>query len=620
MKKRLIRIISCTAALAAGLALDTGDRRMSLLIFLLAYMIIGGDIVMRAAGNVLRGLIFDESLLMSIASIGAFIIGEYPEGVAVMLFFKIGELFQNSAVSKSRKSVAALTDIRPDRANLKIGDELVETDPRDVQPGDVIVIKAGERIPLDAKVIAGNSVIDTSALTGESVPRSVFPGVEILSGCVNIKGPLTAEVTKEYGESAASKILDLTENAVAKKAKTENFITKFAKYYTPVVVGLAALISVIPPLVIPGAGFSDWIYRGLTFLVISCPCALVVSVPLSFFGGIGGASRKGILVKGSNYLEALAKTEIVVFDKTGTLTKGVFEVREIRAVGMGKDELTELAAYAESYSDHPISVSLKKAYGKKIDTGRINDAEEIPGMGVRAVVDGKTVAAGNVKLMEKMNVSCADAGPAGTVVHVAAEGVYAGYILIADEIKKDARKAIADLKTAKIRKTVMLTGDAKDVGEMTAKEIGIDKVYAELLPGDKVAKTEELLLQRSAKGKLVYVGDGINDAPVLATADIGVAMGGLGSDAAIEASDVVIMTDEPSKISEAVKISRRTLGIVKQNIVFSLAVKFGVLILAAIGIASMGAGVAADVGVTLIAVLNATRALGRREPNKFLPN
>ena len=575
---------------------------------------------MRAAGNVLRGLIFDESLLMSIASIGAFIIGEYPEGVAVMLFFKIGELFQNSAVSKSRKSVAALTDIRPDRANLKIGDELVETDPRDVQPGDVIVIKAGERIPLDAKVIAGNSVIDTSALTGESVPRSVFPGVEILSGCVNIKGPLTAEVTKEYGESAAAKILDLTENAVAKKAKTENFITKFAKYYTPVVVGLAALISVIPPLVIPGAGFSDWIYRGLTFLVISCPCALVVSVPLSFFGGIGGASRKGILVKGSNYLEALAKTEIVVFDKTGTLTKGVFEVREIRAVGMGKDELTELAAYAESYSDHPISVSLKKAYGKKIDTGRINDAEEIPGMGVRAVVDGKTVAAGNVKLMEKMNVSCADAGPAGTVVHVAAEGVYAGYILIADEIKKDARKAIADLKTAKIRKTVMLTGDAKDVGEMTAKEIGIDKVYAELLPGDKVAKTEELLLQRSAKGKLVYVGDGINDAPVLATADIGVAMGGLGSDAAIEASDVVIMTDEPSKISEAVKISRRTLGIVKQNIVFSLAVKFGVLILAAIGIASMGAGVAADVGVTLIAVLNATRALGRREPNKFLPN
>ena len=609
MNKRLLRIIISAVLVAAGILLKIDDRIGKPVLFLAAYLIVGGDIVINAVRNILRGQVFDENFLMSVATIGAMIIGEYPEGVAVMLFFQIGELFQSYAVNKSRKSIAALMDIRPDYANVKRGDELVKLDPDEVHIGDIILIKAGEKIPLDAKVVEGNSMVDTSALTGESVPREVYVGSEILSGCVNINGLVTAEVMKEYGESTVSKILDLVENAASKKAKTESFITKFAKYYTPIVVVLAALISIVPPLVFPGEGFGAWIYRGLTFLVISCPCALVVSIPLGFFGGIGGASKKGILVKGSNYLEALAETEIVVFDKTGTLTKGVFDVQEIDGSGMDNDELLELAAYAESYSSHPIGASLKKAYGREVEDDRIRDVEEISGHGVCAVVDGKKVLAGNTKLMKKMNIPYSGVEAGGTVVHVAVDGVYAGYIVIADEIKEDSRKAIAELKEARIRKTAMLTGDAKSVGEKVANDLGLDMVYAELLPGDKVEKLEGLFSQKSAKGKLAFVGDGINDAPVLARADIGIAMGGLGSDAAIEAADVVIMTDEPSKISTAIHISRKTLDIVKQNIVFTLAVKFGVLVMAAIGIATMWAGVMADVGVTLIAVLNAMRAL-----------
>jgi len=609
MNKRLLRILLSAFLVVAGVILNIDNLILELTVFLAAFIIVGGDIVLKAIRNISRGQVFDENFLMSIATIGALIIGEYPEAVAVMLFYQVGELFQSYAVDKSRKSITALMDIRPDYANVKHRGALKKVNPDEVLPGDIIVIKAGEKIPLDAKVIEGRSMIDTSALTGESMPRNVLPGSDILSGCINTNGLLTAEVTKEYGESTVSKILDLVENAAVKKTKSENLITKFAKYYTPVVVILAALISAIPPLVIPGAAFGNWVYRGLIFLVISCPCALVVSIPLSFFGGIGGASKKGILVKGSNYLEALAKTEFVVFDKTGTLTKGVFDVQEIKAEGRRNDELLELAVYAESYSNHPISMSLKKSYGKEIDNKRISDIEEISGHGVSATVDGKKVLAGNIRLMEKMNISCYGGELIGTVVHVAVDGIYAGYIVIADEIKEDSRRAIRDLKEAKIRKVVMLTGDAKNVGEKVSKDLGLDLVYTELLPGDKVEKLEELLTKKSEKGKLAFVGDGINDAPVLARSDIGIAMGGLGSDAAIEAADIVIMTDEPSKIATAIKISKRTLGIVKQNIVFSLAVKFIILILATFGIASMWAGVVADVGVTVIAVLNAARSL-----------
>lgn len=609
LTKRLLRILIGGMLLLAGVLLKEYNQWLELGIFLVSYIVVGGDIVIKAVKNIFRGQVFDENFLMSVATIGAFVIGEYPEGIGVMLFYQVGELFQSYAVGKSRKSIASLMDIRPDYANVKRGEELVKVDPDEVQIGDIIVIKAGEKVPLDGKVIDGNSMLDTSALTGESVPREVTPGSDILSGCVNINGLLTAEVTKEYGESTVSKILDLVENATTKKAKTENFITKFAKHYTPVVVILAALISIIPPLIINGATFSDWVYRGLTFLVISCPCALVVSIPLSFFGGIGGASRKGILIKGSNYLEALSQLETVVFDKTGTLTKGVFNVQEVHAEGMESGELLELAAYVENYSNHPISLSLKKAYGKEIDSARVTDVEEIAGHGVRAVVDGKTVFAGNTKLMKKMNISYYKGELIGTAVHVAVDDVYAGYITIADEIKEDAPKAIRLLKEAKVQKTVMLTGDAKAVGEKVAKDLGLDMVYAELLPDDKVDKLEELLSKKSTKGKLAFVGDGINDAPVLARADVGIAMGGLGSDAAIEAADVVIMTDEPSKISTGIKISKKTLGIVKQNIIFSLAIKLIVLILAALGMASMWAGVLADVGVTVLAVLNAARAL-----------
>ena len=609
MTKRLWRIIIGAAVLATAVLLNLNNEWLQIALFIISYIIVGGDVVKRAVKNIFKGQVFDENFLMSIATIGAFFIGEYPEGVAVMLFYQVGELFQSYAVGKSRKSIASLMDIRPDYANVKKGDELVKVDPDEVQIGDIIVIKAGEKIPLDGKVIEGSSMIDTSALTGESVPREVEVGSDILSGCININGVITAEVTKEFGESTVSKILDLVENASSKKSSSEQFITKFAKYYTPVVVIIAVFLAIIPPLVIDGATFSDWIYRALAFLVVSCPCALVISIPLSFFGGIGGASKKGVLVKGSNYLEALAETEIVVFDKTGTLTKGVFNVQEIHPEGVSKEELLELTAHAESYSNHPISLSLKRAYSKEIDNGRISDVEEISGHGVIATVDGKKVMAGNIKLMKMMDIPYFKGELIGTIVHVAVNNKYIGYIVIADEVKEDSAQAIKELKAANIKQTVMLTGDNKSIGSKVAKELGLDKVYAELLPADKVEKLEELFSQKSKKGKLAFVGDGINDAPVLTRADIGIAMGGLGSDAAIEAADVVIMTDEPSKIATAMKISKKTLKIAHQNIVFAIGIKIIVLILSAFGIATMWAAIFADVGVTIIAVLNAFRAL-----------
>ena len=609
MTKRLWRIIIGAAVLATAVLLSLNNEWLQIALFIISYIIVGGDVVKRAVKNIFKGQVFDESFLMSIATIGAFFIGEYPEGVAVMLFYQVGELFQSYAVGKSRKSIASLMDIRPDYANVKKGDELVKVDPDEVQIGDIIVIKAGEKIPLDGKVIEGSSMIDTSALTGESVPREVEVGSDILSGCININGVITAEVTKEFGESTVSKILDLVENASSKKSNSEQFITKFARYYTPVVVIIAVFLAIIPPLVIDGATFSDWIYRALAFLVVSCPCALVISIPLSFFGGIGGASKKGVLVKGSNYLEALAETEIVVFDKTGTLTKGVFNVQEIHPEGVSKEELLELTAHAESYSNHPISLSLKRAYSKEIDNGRISDVEEISGHGVIATVDGKKVMAGNIKHMKMMDIPYFKGELIGTIVHVAVNNKYIGYIVIADEVKEDSAQAIKELKAANIKQTVMLTGDNKSIGSKVAKELGLDKVYAELLPADKVEKLEELFSQKSKKGKLAFVGDGINDAPVLARADIGIAMGGLGSDAAIEAADVVIMTDEPSKIATAMKISKKTLKIAHQNIVFAIGIKIIVLILSAFGITTMWAAIFADVGVTIIAVLNAFRAL-----------
>lgn len=609
MTKRLWRIIIGAAVLATAVLLSLNNEWLQIALFIISYIIVGGDVVKRAVKNIFKGQVFDENFLMSIATIGAFFIGEYPEGVAVMLFYQVGELFQSYAVGKSRKSIASLMDIRPDYANVKKGDEPVKVDPDEVQIGDIIVIKAGEKIPLDGKVIEGSSMIDTSALTGESVPREVEVGSDILSGCININGVITAEVTKEFGESTVSKILDLVENASSKKSNSEQFITKFARYYTPVVVIIAVFLAIIPPLVIDGATFSDWIYRALAFLVVSCPCALVISIPLSFFGGIGGASKKGVLVKGSNYLEALAETEIVVFDKTGTLTKGVFNVQEIHPEGVSKEELLELTAHAESYSNHPISLSLKRAYSKEIDNGRISDVEEISGHGIIATVDGKKVMVGNIKLMKMMDIPYFKGELIGTIVHVAVNNKYIGYIVIADEVKEDSAQAIKELKAANIKQTVMLTGDNKSIGSKVAKELGLDKVYAELLPADKVEKLEELFSQKSKKGKLAFVGDGINDAPVLARADIGIAMGGLGSDAAIEAADVVIMTDEPSKIATTMKISKKTLKIAHQNIVFAIGIKIIVLILSAFGITTMWAAIFADVGVTIIAVLNAFRAL-----------
>ena len=612
MKTRLIRIIlSALIWIVAALLGSQTIWWIPFALYLISYGIVGWDIIWRAIRNVTRGNIFDENFLMSIATIGAFLIGEYPEGVAVMLFYQVGELFQDYAVNKSRKSIADLMDIRPDFANVKTGDTLITMDPEEVKPGDIIVIKAGERVPLDGRILEGNSFLDTSALTGEPVPREVQEGSEVLSGCINLNGLLTVEVTREYEESTVSRILDLVENATSKKSSSERFITRFARYYTPVVVVIALFLAVLPPLLIEGATFSDWIYRSLSFLVVSCPCALVISVPLSFFGGIGGASAKGILIKGGNYLEALAQVDRIVFDKTGTLTKGVFRVQEIHPFqpDIAEQKLLEMAAYGEHFSNHPISLSLKRAYGPEIDSSRISDMEEITGHGVRAHVDGREVLAGNHKLMAQFSISYPEKEISDTVVHVAIDGNYAGYIRIADEVKEDAHRTIRELKKFGIRQTIMLTGDNERAAIKAAKSLGIDQVYGELLPADKVEILEELLEQSPAKTKLAFAGDGINDAPVLARADVGIAMGGLGSDAAIEAADVVIMTDEPSKIVTGIRIAKKTLGIAWQNIYMAIAVKVVVLILSALGITTLWAAIFADVGVTVLAVLNSLRAL-----------
>ena len=577
-------------------------------VFLICYAVAGWDIVWKAITNILHGQVFDENFLMTIATVGALILGEHSEGVAVMLFYQVGEWFQSYAVSKSRKSITSLMDIRPDYANVERDGKLIQVDPDEVKIGDTIIVKPGERVPLDGKIIKGISALDTSALTGESMPREVEPGMDVISGCINQTGILTIETTKEFGESTVAKILDLVENASDKKGRTENFISRFARYYTPIVVFAALALAILPPLFLQQS-FSIWIYRALTFLVISCPCALVISIPLSFFGGIGGSSKIGVLVKGSNYLESLAHAEVVVFDKTGTLTKGSFAVSEIHAVDVKDSQLLEMAAYAEDYSNHPISLSIKAAYGKKIDNSRISDVQEIAGHGVQAVIDGKKILAGNAKLMEREHIKYAPSSSVGTVVYLACDGTYAGCIVIEDEIKSDAAAAIKNLKSSGIRRTVMLTGDADAVGKKVAGRLGLDQAYTELLPADKVDRLEDLLKEKSEKGKLVFVGDGINDAPVLARADVGIAMGGLGSDAAIEAADVVLMTDEPSKIAAVMKIARKTIRIANQNIVFALGVKFLVLILGALGRANMWAAVFADVGVSIIAILNAIRAM-----------
>lgn len=613
-KRLLFRIIIAAVLFAAGSLLPLGPT-VEMGVFLVCYAVIGWDIVWKAVTNILHGQVFDENFLMTIATIGALILGEHSEGVAVMLFYQVGEWFQSYAVSKSRKSIASLMDIRPDYANVERNGKLEQVDPDEVNIGDTIVVKPGERVPLDGKIIKGTSALDTSALTGESMPRDVEPGMEVISGCINQTGILTIQTTKKYGESTVAKILDLVENASDKKGKTENFISRFARYYTPIVVFAAIALAILPPL-ITGQPFSVWIYRALTFLVISCPCALVISIPLSFFGGIGGASKIGVLVKGSNYLESLAHAEVVVFDKTGTLTKGSFAVSQIKAIDMREEQLLELAAYAEDYSNHPISQSIQKAYGKKIDNSRISDVQEIAGHGVRAVIDGKTVLAGNAKLMNRENIAYTPSDAIGTVVYLACNGKYAGYIVIEDEVKADAPAAIRALKEVGVRKTVMLTGDADAVGKKVAQKLGLDQAYTELLPADKVDCVEAMLKQTSEKGKLVFVGDGINDAPVLARADVGIAMGGLGSDAAIEAADVVLMTDEPSKISAVVRIARKTIRIANENIVFALGVKLLVLVLGATGYANMWAAVFADVGVSVIAILNAIRAM---RVKKFLP-
>ena len=613
-QKRLIRILAGGAVFLAAVCIPFQNAVVELVVFFAAFLIVGGDVMWKAARNIAHGQVFDENFLMSIATIGAFVISEYPEGVAVMLFYQVGELFQHYAVDKSRRSIAGLMDIRPDYANVLQNGRLERMDPEEVAVGDTIVIKPGEKVPLDAQVVEGQSTLDTAALTGESLPREVCAGSGLLSGCINLNGTLTARVTKEYGESTVSKILDLVENAGSRKSNSESFITKFARYYTPAVVLLAVLLAVVPPLLLPGRPFYDWLYRALTFLVISCPCALVVSIPMSFFGGIGGASRCGVLVKGSNYLEAVAQAESVVFDTPGTLTQGVFQVQELHPRGLSDEALLELTAYAESFSNHPISVSLKEAYGKEIDGSRVTGAKEIAGCGVTATVDGRQVAAGNEKLLKRFGLPEAEIDPtAGTVVHTVVDGEYKGYLIIADKIKPDAADAVRNLKKFHIKQTVMLTGDSKAAGEKAARELGIDNVYAGLLPGDKVEKVEELLKQKSKKGKLVFVGDGINDAPVLARADLGVAMGGLGSDAAIEAADIVIMTDEPSKLCTAMQISQKTLGIVRQNIVFTLTVKLIVLLLGALGLASMWLAVFADVGVAVLAILNAIRILQTKQ-------
>lgn len=612
-KKMLYRIIAAAIVLVIASLIPEGTI-LRPIVFLISYVIIGYDIIKKAVLGIIHGQVFDENFLMAVATVGAIGLREYAEGTAVMLFYQIGELFQGYAVGKSRKSITDLMDIRPDYANIEENGEIVQVDPDEVEIGTVITVLPGEKVPIDGVIVEGTSTLNTSALTGESVPREAAIGDEIISGCINITGLLRIRTTKEFDDSTVSRILDLVENSAMKKAKTENFITKFAKYYTPLVCLAALLLAFIPPLaniLVLGnpAEWSTWVIRALTFLVVSCPCALVISIPLSFFGGIGGASSKGILVKGSNYLEALAQTKYVVFDKTGTLTKGVFEVTEIQPQEwITKEELLENAAYAESYSNHPISKSLKNAYQKEIDATRVSDVEEIGGHGVTALVDGRKVAAGNVKLMKKLGFSYEEPKNAGTEIHVAIDGKYAGYILISDVIKEHSKEAIHGLKKSGIR-TVMLTGDSRRVAEHVALELGVDVVKSELLPADKVAEVEKLLDQKTDKEKLAFVGDGINDAPVLSRADLGIAMGAMGADAAIEAADIVLMDDDPAKIALAMKISRKTLRIVYENIVFALIVKALCLIFSAVGIANMWWAIFADVGVMILAVLNATRAL-----------
>lgn len=612
-KKVLYRIIAAAIVLVIAALIPEGTI-VRPVVFLISYVIIGYDILKKAFLGIIHGQVFDENFLMAVATVGAIGLQEFAEGTAVMLFYQIGELFQSYAVGKSRKSITALMDIRPDYANVEEDGELVQVDPDEVEIGTIITVLPGEKVPIDGEIVEGSSQLNTSALTGESVPREAAAGDEVISGCVNMTGLLRIRTTKEFDESTVSKILDLVENSAMKKAKTENFITKFAKYYTPLVCLAALLLAFLPPLanlLFLGnpANWSTWVIRALTFLVISCPCALVISIPLSFFGGIGGASARGILVKGSNYLEALAETKYVVFDKTGTLTKGVFEVTEIApAAGVTKENLLEYAAYAENYSNHPISKSLKAAYAKEIDASRVTDVEEIGGHGVTAKVDGRDVAAGNVKLMKKLGLSCAEPKNAGTEIHVAIDGAYAGYILISDVVKEHSEAAIDGLKRSGIR-TVMLTGDSKRVAEHVASQLGVDVVKSELLPADKVAEVEKLLAKKSPKEKLAFVGDGINDAPVLSRADLGIAMGAMGSDAAIEAADIVLMDDDPAKIALAMQISRKTLCIVYENIVFALVIKALCLVFGALGIANMWWAIFADVGVMVLAVLNATRAL-----------
>lgn len=612
-KKELIKLIAGAVIFAAAVIFKF-QPVIEFTLFFISYILVGAEVLLKAAKNILRGQVFDENFLMSIATIGAFSIKQFPEGVAVMLFYQVGEFIQDIAVNRSRRSITELMDIRPDYANLKAGNDSRRVSPEEVNVGDLILVKPGEKVPLDGKVIEGRSMVDTSALTGESVPREIEEGSEVLSGFINKNGVLTIEVTKDFGESTVTKILDMVQNASSRKAPTENFITKFARYYTPAVVFIAAALAIIPPIVLPGAVFSDWLYRALVFLVISCPCALVISIPLGFFGGIGGASKKGILIKGSNYLEALNNVDIVVFDKTGTLTKGVFKVTEVHTQnGYTAEELLEFAAYAESYSNHPIAVSITKEYGREIRKEEIDNYNEISGHGIKVNVKGHEVLAGNTKLMKSESIDFNASEIAGTIVYVAVDKKYAGFILISDEIKADAKEAISGLKKIGVKKTVMLTGDSRAIAEQVSGALGLDEFHAELLPNQKVEKMEVLDREKSSKGKLLFVGDGINDAPVLARADVGIAMGGLGSDAAIEAADVVIMNDEPSKIVSAVKIAKRTRTIVWQNIIFSMGIKLIVLALGAGGIATIWEAVFADVGVTVIAVLNAMRVLNVRD-------
>ena len=610
MKKRGIKIIISAILFVLALVIPFSNEWINNGLFIISYLVVGFEILKKAVRNIFRGKVFDENFLMAVATIGAFAIGEFPEAVAVMLFYQVGELFQSYAVDKSRKSIASLMDIRPDYANIEKDGKIEKVDPDEVKIGDIIIVKTGEKIPLDGVVVEGTSSLDTMALTGESVPRVVKTEDEVLSGCINKDGLLKIRVTKEFGESTVSKILDLVENASSKKSKSENFITKFAKYYTPTVVIIAVLLAFIPPIILKDfSTFSVWLYRALSFLVVSCPCALVISIPLSFFGGIGGASKMGILIKGSNYLEALANTETVVFDKTGTLTEGIFEVQDIYAKGIEKDELLRIVAHAENYSNHPIAKSVKKAYNKEIDENIIKNPQELSGKGIWAKIDEKDILVGNEKLMVEEKIDFKKCDEVGTILYVAIDKKYVGYVLIADKIKQDSPKTIRELKAMNIKETVMLTGDKKEVGEYVAKKLNMDKVYTELLPDGKVEKVEELLKQKSEKGKLVFIGDGINDAPVLTIADIGVAMGGLGSDAAIEAADIVIMTDETSKISKAINLSKKTMRIVHENIIFAIFVKIAVLVLTAFGASTMWEAVFADVGVSVIAIINALRML-----------